>query len=206
MTESMYSTGKASLNALSDLRSFFSGRYGNEEENEVKSYEKRSDLTRKALADVMNKYGNYDAETNNRDAYKNIQNNETQTNPLKVDTSSLPEQSPLEINRPEISTETNPLQIHIPSGEGQHALEIRVQETKTDEETGSYSIPKTKNSILYELSSSYAGTRLTPIEIAQKYGISYIQAQEIFVDLHQDANGIVKEFKLPENSTVSYLV
>ena len=206
MTESIYSTGKASINALSDLKSFFSGRYGNEEGNDVEKYEKRSDLTKKALADMMNKYGNYNAESNSRNAYKNIQNNETQTNSLKIDTSSLPEQSPLEISRPETNSETNPLQINVPSGSEQSVLEIKIPETKTNEEAASYSIPKTKNSILYELRSSYAGSNLTAIEIAQKYGISYIQAQDIFVSLHQDSNGIVKEFKLPENSTVSYLV
>ncbi len=206
MTESIYSTGNASINALSDLKSFFSGRYGNEEGNDVEKYEKRSDLTKKALADMMNKYGNYNAESNSRNAYKNIQNNETQTNPLKIDTSSLSEQSPLEINRPEIESEANPLQINIPSGEGQAVLEIKVPETKTDEESGSYTNPKNKNSILYELRSSFSGSKLTAMEIAQKYGISYIQAQDIFVSLHQDSNGIVKEFKLPENSTVSYLV
>ena len=71
--------------------------------------------------------------------------------------------------------------------------------------TTSSSIPKQKNVILYELRNTMHST-YSAWDIAKKYGISYMQAQEIFVDLNSDANGVVKEFNLPENSTVSYLV
>ena len=142
-----------------------------------------------------------------------------ESNPLKVNLPDRQTQSALEINRPEVSAESNPLKVNLPARQAQSALEINRPEVSAesnplkvnlpDSETAtkpaSSSIPKQKQAILYELKNTMH-LKDSAWDIAKRYGISYLQAQEIFVDLNQDANGIVKEFNLPENSTVSYLV
>ncbi len=142
-----------------------------------------------------------------------------ESNPLKVNTPVRQTQSALEINRPEVSAESNALRINRPDTQTQSALDIQRPETKTATDplkvnrpdkdaatkTASLNIPKQKNAILYELRNTMH-SKYSAWDIARKYGISYMQAQEIFVDLNQDTNGVVKEFNLPENSTVSYLV
>ena len=47
---------------------------------------------------------------------------------------------------------------------------------------------------------------MTARDIADKYEISYQKATDIYKALNEDASGVVREFNLPDNSTVSYLV
>lgn len=266
MTENLSSTDRTSLNALYDLESFFRkgvSKYNNddnlEEENKTLDYRKRYNVTRRALNELSGKYNTYGSESTKNNAEEKIQNNDTKTNPLRVNTPEKSDQSALEIKRPETNselsaleikrperkTDTNPLRVNTPEKSDLSALDIRRPEAKSDlsaleikrpesnaelnplqvntptkseqsaleikraeNETKkvSYSLSKQKNSILYELRSNAMQSKLTTWDIAKKYGISYIQAQEIFVELNQDNNGIVKEFNLPQNSTVSYLV
>ena len=67
-------------------------------------------------------------------------------------------------------------------------------------------MPKTKGAILSELQRNPNRNSLTVRDIADKYGLSFLQAQETFMELNADKNGIVKELNLPQNSTVSYLL
>ena len=142
-----------------------------------------------------------------------------ESNALRINRPDRQTQSALEINRPEVNPESNALRINRPDRQTQSALEINrpdvnaesnaLKINRPDKEaaskTTSPSLPKQKNAILYELRNTMH-TKYSAWDIARKYGISYMQAQEIFVDLNQDSNGVVKEFNLPENSTVSYLV
>ena len=209
MTENISSSGKASLNALSDLRSYFrNGRIksGNtdenlEEENKTTETNKRSDVTRKALSELMSHYSSSEAVSEKDVTEEDVQNEVNQIALQQLDTSQT--QSPLEITRPETDTEKNPLQVDTSFLSEKTPLKVSVPDTKTKQT--SYSVPKQKNSILYELRNSMH-LKYSAWDIAKKYGISYVQAQEIFVELNQNENGVVKEFNLPKNSTVSYLV
>ena len=78
--------------------------------------------------------------------------------------------------------------------------------SNADKAAKSAKLPMDTNSILAELRRDYMHSNLTARDIATRYEISYLQARNIYVALHQDANGIVKETNLPNNSTVSYLV
>ena len=68
------------------------------------------------------------------------------------------------------------------------------------------SMPKPKGVIMSELQRDPNRQFLTARDIAKKYNLSYIQAQDAFMELNADKNGIVKELNLPQNSTVSYLL
>lgn len=210
MTESISSSNSVSLSALSDLKSFFSSGADvsldvndTEEENKTVGFRKRSDVTRKALTKLLKKKYRNNSETLRKNAEEESRNNADKANPLQIDASALPSQSPLEIKRPEVRTDDNALPIDVSALSDNPPLKINVSETET--KTASYSIPKQKSAILNELRNTKY-LRYTAWDIAKKYGIPYLQAQEIFVDLNRDESGVVKEFNLPSNSTVSYLV
>ena len=69
-----------------------------------------------------------------------------------------------------------------------------------------FDLPKDKGTILTELRRNAMHYMMTARDIANEYGIPYIQAQDIYTSLNEDSNGIVREYKLPENSTESFLV
>ena len=197
MTENVNSSNSVSFNALSDLNSFFRSGVGksDDEEKMLKNDTKNNPLQIKTpLQQEQSPLMIKRPEAKEK------------TNPLQIDTSSRPEQSQLSIKRPEVKTQTNQLQADTSSQSVQSPLEIKRSETNTEAKPISTGFPKQKQTILYELRSNAMNAKLTAWDIAKKYGLSYVQAQEIFIELNQDKNGIVKEFNLPENSTVSYLV
>lgn len=208
MAENISSSGKASLNALSDLRSYFrNGRIksGNtdensEEENKTSELRKHTDVTRKALSELMTRYRRNETESEDVTA-EDTQNNVNQTVLQQLDTSSQQAQSPLEIKRPD--AETNTLTVDTSSLSNESPLKVKVPD-KEKKQTA-YSLPKQKSSILNELRNTKY-LKYSARDISKKYNIPYAQAQEIFFELNKDENGVVKEFKLPQNSTVSYLV
>ena len=186
LTENVSTSASVSYSALSDLKSFFRSGTGKSdsadssaEKNKTTDNQKNSDVTRKALTELLTKYNSYSSESSEKKSDEETQKNEAKTNSLAIET---------------------------PSSSEQTALTIKVPETKTSTEPVSFNLPKNKNTILSELRLNAFSSRMSVREIAQKYGISYIQAQEIFIELNQDKNGIVREFNLPKNSTVSYLV
>jgi len=87
-------------------------------------------------------------------------------------------------------------------------LEIQREEDKKNSNTEgvSFDLPKDKGTILAELRRNAMHYMMTARDIANEYGIPYIQAQDIYTSLNEDSNGIVREYKLPENSTESFLV
>ena len=221
MTENINTTSNATLTALSDLKSYFrsgavkskSADNTNEENKTTESGNR--DVTRKALSELQGKSYNINSsalEINRPDA-------DEESNALSISRPDNQVQSPLEINRPDADEESNALSINRPDNQVQSPLSINRPEENTvsdplkvnlpDKEaatkTASSSLPKQKNAILYELRNTMH-SNYSAWDIAKKYGISYLQAQEIYVDLNSDANGVVKEFNLPTNSTVSYLV
>ena len=225
MTESISSSGNISLSALSDLKSFLrSGAVKSEsaensdEENKTAESVNR-DVTRNALSTLLEKSYTANSEIAERNAEEKAQDDANTTSPLDISTPDIQTQPALEISRPEVDSESNALRINRPDTQTQSALDIQRPETKTATDplkvnrtdkdaatkTASLNIPKQKNAILYELRNTMH-SKYSAWDIARKYGISYMQAQEIFVDLNQDTKGVVKEFNLPENSTVSYLV
>ena len=212
MTEGISSSGNVSLNALSDLKSFFrSGsaisRDANKSEEEDKAAEnsKRSNVTKKALSALLEKSYNNNLRSVRNNTEEEMQSNSDKTNPLQVDTSALSERTPLEIKRPEAKADSDPLKINVQASTTESQLQAKAQDTDTATKPLSSSIPKQKQAILYELKNTMH-LKYSAWDIAKRYGISYLEAQEIFVDLNKDENGIVKEFNLPKNSTVSYLV
>lgn len=65
---------------------------------------------------------------------------------------------------------------------------------------------KSNDAILSELKRNSQSASMTAYQIADKYGISLLKAQEFLDQINADRNGIIKERFLPENSTVSYRV
>jgi hypothetical protein len=47
---------------------------------------------------------------------------------------------------------------------------------------------------------------MSPYQIADEYGLSYIQAKDILDKVNTDSNGFVREYVFPEYSTVSFKV
>ena len=225
MTESISSSTNVSLSVLSDIKSFM--RTGSiksenpdntEEENKVSDNSNRQ-VTRKALSELLERSYNSNLERAERNAEEKAQKDANTTDPLNVNTSNRDAQSALSIKRPESDPELETLMANVSAQQTQPALEINRPEVspesnplrvnRPDKETltkpASSDLPKQKNAILYELRNSMH-LKYSAWDIAKKYGISYLEAQEIFIDLNRDANGVVKEFNLPNNSTVSYLV
>ena len=66
--------------------------------------------------------------------------------------------------------------------------------------------PKNNDTIITELKRHPLYFTMTARDIADKYEISYQKATDIYKALNEDASGVVREFNLPDNSTVSYLV
>lgn len=207
MSQSANSINRASLDALSDLKAFFrSGAdisrnvYKSEEESNATEVYKHSDVTRKALSNLLAESYSYKSELAKNKQDKEIQSNDTKTNPLQIDTQNKSALSSSEIKIPDAKQ----MQTNTSSLSQQQSLKINASDTET--KPASLSFPKQKNTILNELRLNVLHQKYTAWDIARKYGISYIQAQEIFTELYQDNNGIVKEFSLPDNSTVSYLI
>ena len=206
--------------------------YESEQENKAADIRKRSYVTKNALSKLLEDRNNKNAESVKRRAEEKMQNDANTTNPLKVNTPDKEAQSALSIKRPETNPETNalkvntpdketqsalsikrpetnpdfdPLKVNVQTSNGESALKINVPEKETEAKPATSGILKQKQAILYELKNTMH-LKYSAWDIAKRYGISYLQAQEIFVDLNRDENGVVKEFNLPDNSTVSYLV
>ena len=79
-------------------------------------------------------------------------------------------------------------------------------QTQEKVEVKTFTLPKNTQTIISELKRDGLHRTLSPYNIAEKYGISYMKAREILDELNKDSNGFVREYKLPENSTVSYKV
>jgi hypothetical protein len=90
----------------------------------------------------------------------------------------------------------------------QSPLELPKNEESDAEEAAipTIAFPKNNDTILAELRRNALHSMMTARDIAEEYNISYQKAMDIFKALNEDSNGVVKEFKLPENATVSYLV
>ena len=82
--------------------------------------------------------------------------------------------------------------------------EENTEETKDSDKP--FKLPKDSGSILSELRRNAMHSMMTARDIANEYNIPYVQAQEIYLSLNEDSNGVVREFNLPDNSTVSFLV
>lgn len=68
------------------------------------------------------------------------------------------------------------------------------------------SLSKSTETIVTELRRNGLHRTMTEYQVAKEYGVSYMKAREILEELNKDSNGFVREYKLPENSTVSYKV
>ena len=83
----------------------------------------------------------------------------------------------------------------------------QTEETEDELKINDYVLPKNTSIIISELKRNPMASTLTARDIANEYNISYQSALDIFKTINADANGVVKEFNLPdEKATVSYLV
>ena len=80
------------------------------------------------------------------------------------------------------------------------------QQIAVRSEKPTYTLPKNTDSIISELKRNGMHKTMSAYQSADKYGISYMKAREILDKVNQDSNGFVREYKLPENSTISYKV
>ena len=84
--------------------------------------------------------------------------------------------------------------------------EMSETSTERTERTPQKTQFKSSFQITSELRNNAKFATMTPFDIAREYKIPLRQAEDIYMMLNADKNGIVKELKLPENSTVSYKV
>ena len=120
----------------------------------------------------------------------------------------LPERQTEPFMTRDITAEREATFLEIPTGT---ETPLQLQNVEEEENTQDFTIdtitfPKNNDTIIAELKRNPMYFTMTARDIADKYEISYQKATDIFKALNQDANGIVKEFNLPQNSTVSYLV
>ena len=81
------------------------------------------------------------------------------------------------------------------------------EKNQENAEIKSSRLPMNDASIISELKRNPLRSTMTIMDIANDFNISYMKAMYIYKTANEDANGIVKEFKLPDkNATVSYLV
>ena len=69
-----------------------------------------------------------------------------------------------------------------------------------------YTLPKNSSTIITELKRNGMHRTMSPYQIADEYGLSYIQAKDILDKVNTDSNGFVREYVFPEYSTVSFKV
>jgi len=68
-------------------------------------------------------------------------------------------------------------------------------------------LPKNDASIISELKRNPMRSTLTIRDIAEDFDISYTKAMYLYKEANEDANGVAREYNLPDrNATVSYLV
>ena len=89
----------------------------------------------------------------------------------------------------------------------------QINNTQTQENTNvnqvevkQFTLPKNTQTIIAELKRNGLNRTLSAYDIADKYSITYMKAREILDELNKDSNGYIREYKLPENSTISYKV
>ena len=73
-------------------------------------------------------------------------------------------------------------------------------------EIKNYTLPKNSSTIITELKRNGMHKTMSPYQIADEYGLSYIQAKDILDKVNTDSNGFVREYVFPEYSTVSFKV
>ena len=69
-----------------------------------------------------------------------------------------------------------------------------------------FTLPKNTETIISELKRNGLHRTITPYQIANEYGVSYMKAREILDKLNENSNGFVREYQLPQYSTISYKV
>ena len=89
---------------------------------------------------------------------------------------------------------------------------VQTNNTQTTEQTSNktevktITLPKSTETILTELKRNGLSRTKTAYQIADEYGITYMRARELLDKLNTDRNAFVREYNLPENSTISYKV
>lgn len=73
-------------------------------------------------------------------------------------------------------------------------------------EVQKFTLPKNTQTIISELRRNGLHRTMTEYDIAKEYNISYMKAREILDEVNKDANGFIREYNLPANTTVSYKV
>lgn len=107
----------------------------------------------------------------------------------------------------ETETETNDENTQVQTQSAQ-TNSTQTQETNNNVrvEAKQFTLPKNTDTIIAELKRNGLHRTLSAYDIADKYSISYMKAREILDKVNQDSNGFIREYKLPENSTISYKV
>lgn len=85
-------------------------------------------------------------------------------------------------------------------------LTIQRKEDDDKDTAKTTTYPKTSDAILSELRRNAMHSMMTARDIAKEYNIPYSAAHDIFMSLNENQNGVVREFAIPNNSTVSFLV
>ena len=175
-------TNSVSERIYADIKSAFmtyekNGNKSTKDESE-KIYTDRGQITRKAFSDIQNSI----AERTEKEAASEKNNKEPDTYNEQKSMLTQQAENIKKINNTQI--QTNPIKV----------------------EQKQFSLPKNIDSIKTELRTNGLNKTLSIYDIARKYNISYLNAQKILDELNTDHNGFIKEYKLPENSTISYKV
>ena len=121
---------------------------------------------------------------------------------------SLPERQAEPFMTRDITAEREATFLEIPTGTESplQFQNVEEEENTQDFTAATITFPKNNDTIITELKRNPLYFTMTARDIADKYEISYQKATDIYKALNEDASGVVREFNLPDNSTVSYLV
>ena len=86
------------------------------------------------------------------------------------------------------------------------AAEANNAQAQEKVEAKNFTLPKNTQTIISELKRNGMHRTMTEYDIAREYGISYMNARQILDEVNKDSNGFVREYNLPQNTTVSYKV
>ena len=231
MTESVSSTNSITLQALSDLKAFRSYRKAANNSDKVDNSDeqnadnRRASVSRKALSEIRSRRSQAENRSETQLSEQNIRNMLSSENKsVFMSEENMPADRPspflsedmmganrksafmtqenVSADRPspflsdEVMTQDRSKQFYSPEvNNGEQAA----NNTKKQGFKSVYAITA-------ELRNNAMSATMTPFDIAREYGIPLRQAEDIYMTLNADKNGVVKEQKLPENSTVSYRV
>ena len=196
MTESLTSSGSVSRQIFAELRTALD-LYAKNKDNANKKEETEDTENAENAEKTNTTKTRADRSQITRKVLKDIQKTFPQTVSSDVEQEMV---SGLDTDKDMNTTEQIQFQAEqVKNFQSQQANAVKI-------EVKQFNLPKNTDAIISEIKRNGLNRTMSAYQIADKYKLSYMKAREILDKMNTDSNGFIREYKLPENSTVSFKV